>query len=62
MWGWSDTTKSLYNISNKMGEIKIESLGSLWPDDSARISDYVTIFLRWAIISLVLYWFVKIIK
>lgn len=58
----SDTTKSLYNISNKKSEIKFDNLGSLWPDNKAGFGDYITIFLRWAIISLVLYWFVKIIK
>lgn len=57
----SDQTRSLYNMSNQAVSFKI-NIGDLWPSSNARFKDYLSISFKWIILSIVLYWLVKLIK
>lgn len=57
----SDETRSLYNMSNRDVSFQI-NIGDLWPPQNAKFKDYLVISFKWLIISLILYWVVKLIK
>ena len=57
----SDQSRSLYNMSNQDVSFQI-NIGDLWPPENAKLKDYLVITFKWLIISLILYWVVKLIK
>lgn len=59
----SDRTRSLYDLLNKKLSFKFNiKLGDMWPKPNAQIKDYALIAFKWMIISLILYWVIKLIK